>query len=143
MRTVVMVATLIWSSAVAANETTEQALRIFGMMGTWSADCASAYTLRYTFADDKLTTWGIHDPWAKSRVDIAGDTLATLAGRKPQRRVPTEVVTVKAVRTGDDKLQITAWPAGREPVHLLLEKVDLKVQSPAGLWEKCPAPQAL
>ncbi len=103
------------TSTVAA-ETTEEALKAFGLLGTWSTDCADSTKTRVTFEKDKMV------------------------GRQPGS--PGESVPYQAERVTEDKLRVTIFENGRAPDTRVVEKVGqkFKIQGmPAEmLWERCP-----
>jgi len=70
-----------------AAETTEEALKAFGVLGTWSLDCADSSKRRITFEKDKMV------------------------GRRPG--TPEESVRYEAARVSENELRVTVFENGR------------------------------
>ena len=109
-------ALLMGLAAPVAAETTEEALKAFGILGTWSLDCADSSKRRITFEKDKMV------------------------GRRPG--TPDESVRYEATRLSASELRVTVFESGRAPDSRVMEKVGQKIRlqgtPPEMLWERCP-----
>jgi hypothetical protein len=112
MRSIFFSILLVALAAPVAAETTEEAVRAFGLLGTWSHNCA----------DEK-----------ERRVRVEKDRLVLRVPSEPDEAAPYD-----AVRVTEEKLRVTYYEKNKPPRTEVLEKVGAKTRTAGGdLLERC------